>query len=435
MRHITFIILSVLASVLGMAPVARCAERPNIILIMSDDIGIGGFSCYGSDNFKTPHLDALATGGVRFEHCFSMALCGPSRACLLTGRYAFRTGMVSNGTGKLVSPEKEVCIAKALKGVGYATAFAGKWNQLGYLQSAEEAKRWGWDEYLRWERSDQDGRYWNPHYDKNGKFLEGVEKGYGPDLCHDFAVDFISRHKDKPFFLYYPTPLVHGPILRTPDSAPEKAKAEEPKEEKAKAGKKGKKAKTRNRGLLGDNVTYLDKIIGKLAAELDRQKLREKTVILFTSDNGTPGEDTIGGKVIDGRKGSLKEGGTRVPLIVNWKGTIAGGQVCKDLVDFSDFFPTLIELAGAKPPEGVTLDGQTFAPQLQGKSGKPREWVQVQLQGNRYVRDARWKLYSDGTLCDMKDAPFAEHTIAKGTEDETAAAARRRLQAALDKLK
>jgi arylsulfatase A len=399
-----------------MVPEGGAAERPNVILIMSDDIGIGGFSCYGSDKYKTPHLDALAQNGVRYEHCFSMALCGPSRACLLTGRYAFRTGMTSNGTGNKVSPDKEVCIARVLKEAGYATAFAGKWNQLAYLKSLPEAKRWGWDEYLRWERSDKDGRYWNPSYDKNGKIQEGVDTKYGPDLCHEFAVDFITRHQDKPFFLYYPTPLVHGPILRTPDSAanPEKG-----------------------RGLLADNVTYLDKSIGKLVAELDRLKLLEKTVILFTSDNGTPGTDTIGGKAIDGRKGSLREGGTRVPLIVSWKGKIQAGGVHKNLVDFSDFFPTIVELAGARLPAGLTLDGRSFAPQLldPGRQYEPREWVQVQLNDKRYVRDVRWKLYNDGTLCDMKKAPFAELPIEKGKEDAAAAAARQRLQAALDKLK
>jgi arylsulfatase A len=163
--------------------------------------------------------------------------------------------------------------------------------------------------------------------------------------------------------------------------------------------------------------------------------LREKTVIIFTSDNGTPGVDTIAGKPLDGRKGTLTEGGSRVPLIVSWRGTIAPGQVRRELVDFSDFFPTLVELAGAKLPEGVTLDGQSFAPQLLSRPGKPREWVYGHLNGNRYVRDARWKLYGDGTLCDMREAPFREVSIAKGSEDATAVAARQRLQAVLDRLR
>jgi arylsulfatase A len=230
-------------------------------------------------------------------------------------------------------------------------------------------------------------------------------------LIQEFAFDFIARHRDKPFFLYYPTVLVHGPLLPTPDSPPG---AKRPRTEL---------------------VTYLDKQMGKLVEELERQKLREKTIILFTSDNGTPQTDTVRGKALDGVKNTLREGGSRVPLIVSWKGTIAAGQVRQDLVDFSDFFPTLAGLAGAKLPDGVTIDGRSFAPQLRGQPGKPRDWVYVHLNDDRYVRDARWKLYGNGTLCDMKEAPFREIPVAKGTEDAAALAARQRLQAALARLK
>ncbi len=405
--------LLVAAAIVGIVPVpaAALAERPNIVLIMTDDIGIGGFSCYGGDKHKTPNIDALAKNGVRFEQCHSMALCGPSRACLLTGRYAFRTGMTGNNTGRRVAPDREVCIAKLLKEAGYTTAFAGKWNQLSYLTSVDDARRWGWDEYLVWDNSDSPGRYWKPKYYKNGKLLEGVDQKYGPDLTHEYAADFFARHKDRPFFLYYPMVLVHGPNMRTPDSPAGSMK------------------------LRADMVAYMDKLVGKLVEELDRQKLLEKTVIVFTSDNGTPGVDTIGGKELDGRKNTLKEGGTRVPLVVSWKGTIAANQVCKDLTDFSDFYPTLAELAGAPLPRGVTIDGRSFAPQLLGRPGKPREWVYVQLGDNRFVRDAGWKLYGDGTLCDMREAPFREVPTVKGSEDAAASEARRRLQAALDMLK
>jgi arylsulfatase A len=394
----------------GPLPAAE-VQRPNVILLLADDIGVGGFGCYGGDKYRTPNLDALARGGTRFEYCYSMPLCGPSRACLLTGRYAFRTGMAGNNTGRRVSPDREVCLARVLREAGYATAFAGKWNQLTYLDSLADARKWGWDEYLKWDQADGPGRYWKPRYYRDGKLLEGVGQKYGPDLCHEFAVDFIGRHKGRPFFLYYPLVLVHGPIVRTPDSA---------------AGSKDLRA---------DMVAYLDKVVGRLVAELDRQRLRERTVILFTSDNGTPGRDTIGGRALEGRKGQLKEGGSRVPLIANWTGSVPAGRVCKDLTDFSDFFPTVLELAGAEPPAGVTLDGRSFAPQLRGLPGRPREWVYVQLNDGRYVCDARWKLYGDGTLCDLKDAPFAEAPVAKGGEDAAAAAARRRLQAALDGLK
>jgi arylsulfatase A len=236
-----------------------------------------------------------------------------------------------------------------------------------------------------------------------------TETDYGPDLLHAYAVDFIARYKDKPFFLYYPMVSVHAPILRTPDGA--------------------------GGNLFAKNVAYLDRLVGKLVSELDRLNLREKTLIVFTGDNGLVGGGSVHGRAIDGGKGSMKEGGSRVPLIASWKGTTPAGQVCRDLIDFSDFLPTFAEMAGAPLPPGVTIDGRSFAAQLQGRPGQPREWVYVQLGQRHYVRDVRWKLYGDGTLCDLKDAPFAELNLPADKETEESQAARRRLQAALDALR
>jgi len=399
---------------------AERAKKPNIILIFSDDYGIGGVGCYGSDRFKTPNLDALAQTGMRFEYCFSMPLCAPSRGVTMTGRYPFRTGVIDNGTGRQIQPDKEVCIARVMKDAGYATAVAGKWRQLQYFSTKEDGRRWGFDEFMIWGVEGNKGeRYWDPAYNKNGQPLADAKDKYGPDLLHEFVVDFIRRHKDGPFFVYYPTPLVHGPILRTPDSPPGGA------------------------DLYADNVAYLDKLVGKLVAELDSMGLREKTLIVFTGDNGcTPQASgrkggrsggVIHGRTIDGAKGDMTEGGSRVPLIVNWKGTTPAGQVSKDLVDFSDFFPTFTELAGAKLPSGVTIDGHSFAPQLQGRPGKPREWIFVQLDGNWYVHDAQWKLNQAGDLFDMKDAPFSQLPASPDSDD--AKAAKARLQAVLDTLR
>jgi len=399
---------------------AEQAKKPNIVFIFSDDYGIGGVGCYGSDRFKTPNLDALAQTGVRFEYCFSMPLCAPSRGVAMTGRYPFRTGVIDNGTGQQIQPDKEVCIARVMKDAGYATAVAGKWRQLQYFSTKEDGRRWGFDEFMIWGVEGTKGeRYWDPAYNKNGQPLADVKDKYGPDLLHEFVVDFIHRHKDGPFFIHYPTPLVHGPILRTPDSPPQGS------------------------DLYADGVAYLDKLVGKLVAELDGMGLREKTLIVFTGDNGcTPQASgskgvrsggTLHGRAIDGAKSDLTEGGSRVPLICNWKGTTPTGQVSKDLVDFSDFFATFAELAGAKLPSDVTIDGRSFAPQLQGRPGKPREWVFVQLGGSWYVRDARWKLDQAGELFDMKDAPFAQ--IPAPSDSEDAKAAKTKLQAALDSLR
>ena len=400
---------------------AESSKKPNIIFILSDDYGIGGVGCYGADRYKTPNLDTLAQTGVRFETCLSMPLCGPSRGVFMTGRYPFRTGLINNGAGSQLSPDKEVPIARIMKEAGYATAVAGKWRQLQYFSTKEDAQQWGFDEFLIWGiGGGQPERYWDPVYNKNGQPLADAKGKYGPDLLHEFVVDFIRRHRDEPFFVYYPTPLIHAPILRTPDSA------------------------AQGSDLYADNIAYLDKLMGKLVAELDGMGLRDKTLIVFVGDNGcTPrasGSTATGqrsggilhGRAIEGAKGDLTEGGSRVPLICNWKGTTPAGQVSKDLVDFSDFFPTFAELAGATLPAGVTIDGHSFAPQLQGRPGKPREWVFVQLDQNWYVRDAQWKLNQAGELFDMKDAPFAQ--VPASADSNDAKAAKARLQAALDAL-
>ncbi|MCL5271006.1 MAG: sulfatase-like hydrolase/transferase [bacterium] len=237
-----------------------------------------------------------------------------------------------------------------------------------------------------------------------------------PDLMHEFVTDFMTRHKDQPFYLYYSLSLIHGPILKTPDSK-EGADANE---------------------LYDDNIAYLDKMVGKLVGELERLGLREKTLVVFMGDNGTArfgaGRGTLDGKPISGQKGTMLEGGSRVPLIANWPGTTPAGKELDDLVDLSDFLPTFAVLAGAKLPEGVKIDGHDLAPQLKGEKGRPREWVYVELNGKWYVRDKGWKLTRDGDLFDMSNAPWDEKPLTKGAGGAEAESARKRLQAALDEL-
>jgi arylsulfatase A len=418
MKHtltlLTALLLAPLAT-LHAAETPKPAAKPNIIYILADDFGLPDIGCYGSV-YKTPNLDKLAAGGTRFEYCFAAPLCAPTRAMGMFGRYGFRTGVTDNGLGAAATPQSEVCIAKVLKSSGYATAVAGKWSDLEYLVTMEDARKWGFDEFMIWgERWEDDGgqtgraRYWGPDYNHNGKILSGDKKSFGPDLLHKFVVDFIRLRKDQPFFVYYPTPLIHYKLQRTPDSVGDKP------------------------DLHADNIAYLDKLVGKLAAELDGLKLRERTLIVFVGDNGsTKGAHTVHGRPIYGKKGELNEGGCRVPLIFNWPGTTPAGKVTKDLVSITDFFPTFTELAGGTLPAGVTIDGRSIAPQALGKPGQPGEWVYVQLRNDRYVRDARWKLTQAGGLFDMKDAPWREIPVPADTADSEAKAARSRLQSALD---
>jgi arylsulfatase A len=389
-------------------------DKPNIVFILADDLGLDGVGCYGSDNYKkqTPHLDALAKTGVRFETCYSTPLCGPSRCLLMTGRYGFRTGGLTNdswfpgGHGALSKDEHP--IARLLKEHGYATCLAGKWRQIG-----ETPKDWGFDEYCT--DNTASGWYWRRNYIKNGKIVRNKREVYCPDIVHNFAVDFITRHADKPFFLYYAPHFVHVPMEPTPDSKP---------------GTTGEKE------LYADNIAYLDKQVGVVVKELDRLSLREKTLIVFSADNGTLAYFAcpIGGRIIVGHKGQVLEGGSRVPLIANWKGVTPEGKVVKDLIDFSDMYPTFAQVAGAKLPANLTFDGHSFAPQLQGLPGKPREWIYVQLGHKWYVRSREWKLTESGALFDMKDAPFAEKPVPAKTTDEAARAGRARLQKVLDAL-
>lgn len=424
----------------------HAAAKPNIIFILADDLGLPALGCYGGV-YKTPNLDALAVGGTRFEHCFAAPLCAPSRAMLMTGRYAFRTGVVSNGHGAAATPEKDGCVAQLMKQAGYTTAVAGKWRQLSYFTTKEDGAKWGFDEFLIWGAGSPDedegggkkkvknadgskgkpDRYWNPDYNLNGTPLPKGENKYGPDALNDFVIDFVRRHKDEPFFVYYPQPLIHGPILATPDS-PAKGDV---KKQKAK-----KTADNVGEGsLYADNIAYLDKLIGKLVAELDTLKLRENTLIVFAGDNGSVPVGTLNGRKVDGKKSQVNEGGSRVPLIANWPGTTPAGKVLPDLVDFSDMLPTFAELGGAKLQENRKIDGHSYAPQLRGEKGTPREWAYVQLNSDRYVRSPLWKLTGDGELFDMKDAPFQQTLVPKDSADEAAKAAREKLQPVLEDLK
>jgi len=334
----------------------------------------------------------------------------------MMGRYGFRTGVVDNPLGGKATPKKEICVAKTLKQAGYAAAIAGKWRQLGHFNSKAEGTVWGFDESLLWGNGgggEKGDRYWGNDFVRDGKPFDVAKGKYGPDVLHEFVVDFIRRHRDERFFVYYPMTLIHGTLMPTPDSAP---------------GTKERRA------LYRDMVAYTDKLVGKLVEELDKLNLRERTVIVFTGDNGSVDPGTVNGRVVEGVKHELKEGGSRVPLIVNWKGTTPAGRVLPDLVDFTDFYVTFAELAGAELPEGHKLDGHSFAPQLRGEKGHPREWIFMQLADRWYARNDKWKLYNDGQLFDMSDAPFVENLVPPESENDEAKTARKRLQAVFDEL-
>ena len=384
---------------------------PNVVLILADDLGIGNVGCYGSDNYQTPQIDRLASTGIRFTRAFTAALCGPSRALIMSGRYAFRNGSTNQDACMRMNPS-ELVLPKLFKSAGYHTAMIGKYGQL-----PGRPEQIGFDDSLVFNGS---GVYWNQtgeraqRYRVNGEERELKEKDYMPDLMHDRAVGFIRKNREKPFFLFYSMVHVHGEIQPTPDSQPESA------------------------DLFGDNIRYMDKLVGNLLDELDTLKLRDKTLVIFMGDNGTGkgqySTSTVHGRSLSGMKGSMLECGGLVPFIASWPGQTPSGKVSADLLDSTDLVATFSALAGATLPANMQFDGRSFAPQLRGETDRPRDWVFNQLARMWYVRDAHWKLNERGELYSMSDAPFTETLIAAGSEDPTAASARARLTSVLQTL-
>ena len=391
---------------------AAVAKKPNIIFILGDDVGIGDIGCTGSDRFKTPNIDALARGGTVFKHAYAEPLCGPSRATILTGRYVFRTGATNQDATGRFTPAAETMMPLVLKQAGYVTSSIGKWGQLPLGPS-----EFGFDDYLKFQGS---GAYWKSQgkkgesFELNGQRVAVGDKAYIPDLMHTHLVDFITKHHDVPFYIYYSMSHVHAEILPTPDSKPG------------------------SKDLYADNIAYMDKLVGQLVAELERQHLRENTLLIYFGDNGTAGGHieaaTVAGRRLNGAKGDVLEGGSRVPLVVNWPGITPAGKISTDLVDSSDFFPTFAELADAKLPAGKIIDGVSFLPQMRGQKGTPREWVFIELARMWYVADQKWKLNEKGELFDLSDAPWAEKLTAANTTDAATLGARKKLQAALTQL-
>jgi len=442
-------ILILLTAVL-LAPLAALhavPAKPNIVFILADDLGFAEISANGSDRYQTPHIDSLAKTGIRFSRFYTAPLCGPSRALILTGRYAFRTGAVTQDACASIvrtGERAEVMIPTVLKRAGYTTAMIGKWGQ---LLPAGDAAEWGFDHMMSFKAS---GVYWNKAaaatwvkkygldgdkfgeggvranpgpYNLDAKKLTMADHEYMPDLMHKDAMAFINENKERPFFLYYSLAQVHSQILPTPDSAPPAP---------------GLDAAARYAQVYRDNITYMDKLVGKLLAELERLKLRDNTVVLFMGDNGTAKANadhaTIGGRRLIGQKGGMEEGGGLVPLFISWRGVTPAGRLNENVADASDLLPTFAELAGAPLPQNRVIDGKSLLPQIKGETKSPRTWAFTQLGESYHVREAGWKLNQSGQLFDMKNAPFEEIPVPADSNDAAAVAARARLTAALAEL-
>jgi arylsulfatase A-like enzyme len=374
--------------------------RPNVIVIMADDLGYGDLGCYGQTRYATPHLDRMAAEGARFTQFNSPCpVCAPSRAGLLTGRYPLRCGLVENPTpdGKarcdaMALPATEVTLADLFRAAGYATGMIGKWH-LGHQRPACLPTHRGFDEYRGIPYSND----MRPVQLLNGTARETYPVDQTTLATHytEWCCDFITRHHDRPFFLHYAPAAPHKPLSVSA----------------AFDGKTGA-------GLYGDTVAELDASIGRLLEHLRTSGLAENTLVCFTSDHGPWfGGDTGG---LRGMKASTFEGGFRVPMLAWWPGKIPAATGIATPAITMDIFSTALAAARIAPPAGKVIDGCDLLPLMRGETNRREtEFIFGQTdRGTMTVRDAAWKLHLQAPWAPKSlppGAPYAEPKPHDGT--------------------
>ncbi len=407
MKRIGFGFLVLMASL--QVTSAALVAKPNFVVIVVEDLGREWVSCYGSEENNTPNIDQLAREGVRFETCYASTQGSVSRVELLTGRYPFRTGwMWHNDVPQWGPPffdwSKEITFARILKQAGYATAIAGRWGLNDLREHKDALKFHGFDEHCVWpgaekgEAGDQ-SPYWNSIVQRNDQRIDSDKNTFVPDVFADFVVDFMKRNREQPFLAYYPMLLAGKPWPSLP----------------ANSGR-GLNEHDAFQALIGQ----IDATVGKLLRAVEELKLSRRTIIVLTSGCGSDGTSAKAwGATVKGGKGRLTERGVNVPLIVHGIGQVSGGRVAKELVDFSDIFPTLCELASSRVPGSVQIDGKSFAHYLRGGSARqPREWVLAQYGHDRVIREARYKLYSNGRFYDVLNDPLETQNLTSANVSE-----------------
>ncbi|QDV51635.1 sulfatase [Gimesia fumaroli] len=363
--------------------------RPNIVLIMADDLGYGDLSCYGSKNCNTPQLDRLAARGMKFTDFHSSGtVCSPTRAGLLTGRYQQRAGI--DGV-VYADPKKnrhhglqknEITLAQCLQSAGYQTGMFGKWH-LGYQRQYNPTFR-GFQQFVGYVSGNVD---YFAHLDGTGVFdwwhdaeLNREEQGYVTHLITDHAVDFIRQQKEQPFFVYIAHEAVHYPYQGPGDKPMRKEGVGDIKSAKRKDIANAYR----------EMNTEMDRGIGKVVAVLKELDLTENTLIFFLSDNGANNKGSNG--ALRGFKGNVWEGGHRVPAIACWPGQIPAGSLCEETVISIDLMPTILELANASVPARHQLDGMSLAKLMtEQQKLKPRT-IFWDYNGRSAVRQGPWKL-------------------------------------------
>ncbi|MEN8121641.1 MAG: sulfatase-like hydrolase/transferase [Bacteroidota bacterium] len=420
-RHLALIIIGAL--LISSFQKKKELDKPNLIFILVDDLGKEWISCYGAENIETKRIDALAENGIKFSNVYSMPQCTPSRVALMTGQYPYENGWVDHfdvprwGHETRFDPFKNPVFAQELRKNGYKTCIAGKWQINDFRIEPEAVVNAGFDEYCMWTGAEggdnvkkSGSRYWNPYiHTKSGS--QTYENQFGPDIFSDFIINFMEENRDDPMCIYYPMVLTHAPFVHTPHEPNAKTTIE------------------KHEAML----RYTDYIIGKIVDAVDSLKLTDNTYLVFTTDNGTSPK-IIGAKdgvFIKGGKGFLSQNGIDAPFIVKTPHKAQVNKVSDALVDFTDVFPTFLDLAGIDRQEKNELNGKSFASVLRGKSETgEREWnlamgshpAGIDKNGkiknyntfrDRVLYDGKYKIYVDTLqviyrIFDLENDPY-EH--------------------------
>ncbi|MHC4555806.1 MAG: sulfatase-like hydrolase/transferase [Planctomycetota bacterium] len=424
---------------------ARNNSRPNILFIMVDDLGKEWISCYGAEDIKTPNIDALAKTGMRFENAYSMPQCTPSRAALLTGQYPWRNGWVNHwdvprwGVGYFDwKQRRNMTFARIMKTAGYETAAVGKWQINDFRITPDAMKKHGFDDWCMWTGYETGNppsgkRYWDAYINTPQEGSKTYAGKFGPDIFTDYLIHFMTDHKDQPVMLYFPMALTHGPLTATPTEPDVETPLEKHKA----------------------MVRYTDRLVGRILKALNELRIRERTIIIFTTDNGSGGKLTGSrkGRKVRGGKAKKNENGVCAPFIVSCPGLVPKGIVTEALTDFTDLLPTFAELGGAEIPKNLQIDGVSIAPVLLGKSkDSHRQWIMALGHGAarldekgvrgqadftaRVIRDKQYKVWVNEQrniekLFDLPADPFEENNLLDSTKSEHLAAIRK-FQAVVD---
>lgn len=403
------------------APVALRGSDglPNILVLLADDIGYEALGAYGGLDFKTPNLDAMAAQGVRFARAYTSPACTPSRVSMHTGLDPTEHGHTSTlpvhlGRNVAVDFQAMPTFPQLLQARGYQTSTTGKWQLATLTHHPNHIAEAGFDSWCVWQIWDGSAkttRYWNPSLNRDGAVRGDIADRYGPDVLEEYVWERMTtaRAAGRPFLIVHNMLLPHDPITETPrDRALGRAAS------------------------LAHMIEYLDHLVGRTLDKIEELGIRDNTYVFFIGDNGTEGKyvnprHTKAGEVHGGKR-DLTDAGTHVPLLAWGPPVLQPGRVVAELIDITDLFPTVCELGRTKIPESIRYRGTSIVPQLHGRPGDPRRWVQHAFRQGVAVSDGQWRLDNSGTLRDSRKLP-AEPVATPGAET---AAAHAKLTTLLD---